>query len=648
VADAKAAPPRPSSLAFSGLIGQKAGVQKLLLASMAAILLNCASGLSARGSARGIPGSLPGNPGNVFTHGQRVVMPAPAGDAPAWQVIDYEGKPVAAGTVRDGQADLGTLSVGHYELLREGQGGTNRVSLGVLEALRAPTPENSPISSDVAMAWLVPAEKMKEAASLCALAGLNWTRDRLNWQEMEPAKGSFVASNRYDYSAQLQLAAGLQLLQVCHRSPAWANTNGARFPLDLRDAYDFYRGMARRWRGKVTAFEPWNEADISAFGGHSGSEMASLQKAAFLGLKAGNPEIIACLNVLALHRRSTLLDLAENEAWPYFDTFNLHHYEPFTNYPKLYADFRAASAGRPLWVTECSLPVKWSGDERSKEPRPEDLRVQSERVAITYALSVHEGAREVFYFVLPDYVEGPTQFGLLRPDLTPRPAYVALAAVGRLLAGAEPLGRVDARGVPMNAYLFRARPDGHRARVMVAWAEKPCEFLLPADPAACFDHLGRSCQLQARILKLGRAPMLVILADRTELPLIAPPQRPEPLSGKPSPAVFQALMPEPSLVLEKSGYKITPNRPMDISVFLYNFGSRKIRGRLNAVVPDGWSITVPQQVEIPPGERRKLELTLTATVDSATDNPRLCLTGEFGRDGRAVLSMRFVVTPKQG
>ena len=44
----------------------------------------------------------------------------------------------------------------------------------------------------------------------------------------------------------------------------------------------------------------------------------------------------------------TLLDLNENAAWPYFDTFNLHHYDGFDRYPRLYADFRAVSAGKPL------------------------------------------------------------------------------------------------------------------------------------------------------------------------------------------------------------------------------------------------------------------------------------------------------------
>ena len=185
------------------------------------------------------------------------------------------------------------------------------------------------------------------------------------------------------------------------------------------DAHRFFKEMARRWRGQVQAFEPWNEADIPMFGGHTGAEMAALQKAAYLGLKAGNPEVIACLNVFALHNTNQLADLNENEAWPYFDSYNLHHYEPFVNYPKLYADHRAVSAGRPLWVSECAVPVKWTGDEQLKEPSDADLKVQAERVAKTFACSLHEGSAATFYFLFPHYVEGQTQFGIVRPDLTP-------------------------------------------------------------------------------------------------------------------------------------------------------------------------------------------------------------------------------------
>jgi hypothetical protein len=149
--------------------------------------------------------------------------------------------------------------------------------------------------------------------------------------------------------------------------------------------------------------------------------MATLQKASYLGLKAGNPELTVCLNVFANHGRAQLADLHDNEAWPYFDTFNLHHYRPFEAYPQLYGDFRAVSAGKPLWVSECALPVKWAGDEKLKEPTDSDLRVQAERVAKTFACSLHEGSVATFYFLLPHYVEGQTSSASFARILHPVP-----------------------------------------------------------------------------------------------------------------------------------------------------------------------------------------------------------------------------------
>jgi hypothetical protein len=601
---------------------------------------------------RVMPRPLPSHPGNIFLAGETVTVPAlPASDGEAWRAVDYEGRIVAEGRIKAGSVELGRLPVGYYEVWRGGAGATNRLSIGVLEGLRAPTPLSSPIGIDVAMAWFFPKETMGSVANLCALAGMNRVRDRLSWPELEPRKGEFAATNRYDFSAQAQSAAGLQVLQVGHSSPAWANPNGKRFPLDLRDTYNFHRALAQRWRGEVVAFEPWNEADISVFGGHTGSEMASLQKAAYLGLKAGNPKVIACLNVFAKHRPATLHDLQDNEAWPYFDTFNLHHYEPFDAYPRLYAAFRAVSAGRPLWVTECSVSVKWRGDERLKEPTDEDLRVQSERLTMTYAQAIHEGAQAVFYFMLPHYVERQTQFGVLRPDLTPRPAFVALAAVGRLLADAKPLGRVTTGNDLIRAFLFRARPDGQRADVLVAWSEAETAFELPKPPKACFDHLGRAHEAAGKVLKLSRAPLFVVLARGTRLSLDPPPKTPKLLPGKPSPLVLQAVLPEKTIVPDKSAYKIPAGQTTTIPIFLYNFGGKPARGRLstsmslksaNPIVPDPWGIEFPREVEVAPGERKELALRLTCAGTNGSDAAAMRITGEFGGAGKPVLSLNLV------
>jgi hypothetical protein len=592
---------------------------------------------------RTIPRPLPSHPGNLFVAGEEVVIEAPARAVGTWRAVDYGGRQVCEGRLDgDGRAQLGKLPVGYYELLCGVGNLTNRVTLGVLEPLRAPTSLASPIAIDVAMAWFFTKERMAAPANLCALAGINWVRDRLSWPELEPARGQLAANTRYEASAQAQTAAGLQVLQVGHASPGWANPNTKRFPLDLRDLYQFYREMARRWQGQVLAIEPWNEADIDMFGGHTGSEMASLQKTAYLGLKAGNPKVIACLNVFAIRRAATLHNFDANEAWPYFDTYNLHCYEPLQNYPQVFADHRAISAGKPMWVTEISVRVKWEGDEQLKELSPEDLRLQAERVTKTYVLSLHQGAAEVFYFMLPHYSEGAVQFGLLHNDLTPRPGYLALAAVGRLLADAKPLGRVEIGDKAGQAYFFRAKPDGKAADVAVVWAKSDTTFELPAPAQACYDHLGRAVPVNGKALKVGRAPLFAVLRSGASSKVAPPPKAPKRLGGKPAPLVLQALLPDSDVMVKESAYKFGVERTKAVPVFLYNFGANKSSGRLRVSVPEGWTAELPGEVEVSPGERKELTLQLTKPESAKWTEAGVRITGDFGGGGKPVLALRFI------
>jgi len=592
---------------------------------------------------RTLPVLLPSHPGNIFLEGEEVVVPLPAGPTVGWRLHDYDDKEVAVVAPKEGRGRLGQLPAGFYRLKPTGETTGNWISIGVLAPLKAPTPRTSPVALDVAMAWFYPRDKMEAVANLCALAGVNWVRDRLNWTHMEPQRGQFAGTNQYDASALAQTSAGLQVLQVNHLSPPWANPKGKRFPLDLRDTYRFHREMAQRWRRQVPAFEPWNEADIKMFGGHTGSEMATLQKAAYLGLKAGNPEVIACLNVFAMHKPAQLEDLHDNEAWPYFDTFNLHHYEAFDRYPKLYADFRAVSAGKPLWVTECALPVKWAGDEKLKEPTDPDLRVQAERVAKTFALSIHEGSVATFYFLLPHYVEGPTQFGIVRPDLTPRPAFVALAAVGRFMADARPLGQLKGSG-SQRAFLFRVKADGRNRELLVAWENQgESQLVLPVTRQAVYDHLGRPREA-SRELKLGSAPAFVLLpvGAGKKLALVAPPQAPPRLAGTPSPVVLQALWPEDQVDLDKSAYRISMEKVETIPLWIYNFRPRKVSGKLLVTAAPGWTVSLPGTVELLPDERKELTLTVDGREAKSKLVEKVRITGDFGRAGKPVLSLRVV------
>ena len=56
--------------------------------------------------------------------------------------------------------------------------------------------------------------------------------------------------------------------------------------------------MAERFHGKVIAWEPWNEGNAGNFGGYTLDELCTIQKAAYLGFKAGDPALTVCWNPL--------------------------------------------------------------------------------------------------------------------------------------------------------------------------------------------------------------------------------------------------------------------------------------------------------------------------------------------------------------
>lgn len=155
---------------------------KLAFADCACVVgLVCLCGVAdALGAAaRQVPVPLAGHPGQVFLEGEAVELSVPPLREGPRIVRDYEGRQVLSVAPVGGMLDLGRLPVGYYTLEPVDTTG-EASSLGVVARLQAPIPQDSPVALDVAMAWFYPPEKMDAVSSLCALAGVNWVRDRLS------------------------------------------------------------------------------------------------------------------------------------------------------------------------------------------------------------------------------------------------------------------------------------------------------------------------------------------------------------------------------------------------------------------------------------------------------------------------------------
>lgn len=568
------------------------------------------------------------HPGNVFVTGDEVRISVPA-DWEAWQAIDVDGKVIGSGNPQNGWAELGELPIGYYEVLPKE--GPAKITAAVLEKV---TPmEDTPIAIDTAMSWFyAEPEKIRDACELCKLAGVKWIRERSSWPEIEIARGSWAPDGKYEQAMRIEQEEGLKVLQVNHISPAWATEDAKRFPDDLRDVYNFYRGLAERWKGLTDAIEPWNEPDIKMFGGHTGSEIASFHKAAYLGLKAGNPEQPVCGTVFAIDRAETLEEFGANKVYPYFDRYDLHHYIGLPVYSRAYQRHRNLSGGRPLWTTEFNLPVLVA-NAKTQEPSSEDLRVQGFRVGKVFAQALHEGSEKAFYFILGHYVERNLQFGLLHHDLTPRPAYVAFAAVGRLLNGAKPIGRVDLGDEKLKGYVFKAMIDGAERETMVAWSETFPTTINIASAEKVYDYLGREKSQGAKV-ELTRSTVYLVLppGGSKNLQIEPAPPKPEWLSGETCPVVLQ-LVGEGDF--QQSAFHL--NEENELRLFAYNFSDSLAVGELSV----SGAVAGESKIKIEPGERleRRIEAQGPGVV-----SVRLEL--ENGKE--AIVSARVMKLPSAG
>ncbi len=606
----------------------------------------------------------PQHPGNVYLEGERlaVALPPAFKACSSWRLCDADGRAVAGGTAA-AVADAGTQPVGWYRFEGLDVAGAvcARTTAAVLRKLTVPVPADSPVRIDTANAWFTRTgneegdrRKMEAFARLAALAGVSGVRDRMTWSELEPECGTFKAETRYDDSARILSAAGLQVLQVFHSTPAWAWTARLddvrtfnRYPRDLRDQYRFCRAMAGRFKGRVQAWEPWNEANIPGFGGHLSDEMCALQKASYLGFKAGDPALTVCWNVYAGSGTALHTDgVINGETWPYFDTYDIHSYSGVEKYLSEFATARRGACGRPIWISECGIHVNWDA-EHGDLPDAEENR-QAQFVPKSYASTLYAGVSRHYFFILGNYCEGKVQFGLLRHDLTPRRGYLALAATGRLLAGARPLGRLT-NGV-LRAYAFRAQPDGGARDVLVAWADKDAVsagFARGLSMEAVYDGYGRA--VGGWPSELGAMPVFAVLpageAGKLDLaPPLAP--APAPSAAVYSPVVMQAVMPQARSRLDIQAYQVSLGAENTVPVALYNFGGQPVCGTIAAAsAPAGWRVSVPREpLSLRPMER----LVVAARVAFPTNAGReavfgapVTLRGAFGRAGEPVLSFRL-------
>lgn len=574
----------------------------------------------------------PDAPCGVYLEGEALAF-AVGGDATglAFTAVDYDGVEVATATPADGRLVLPDLAAGYYDLTWDG----GKLSFAVVAARPDTAPPEGPLAVDAASAWLCSPEQWEPLARMLRRIGIGWVRERISWGEVEPEEGK-LAWGKYETVAEALHSQGLREYQIFHDSPWWTRPGReTRCPDDLRTVYRFTKAAAAHFAGRIHAWEPWNEPDIFFFD-QLGDRYAGVQKAAYLGLKAGDPGVIVLECSLCRGKSDFSDNIHECGVADYADVFNFHTYAPLSAYVDNIRSWVALAAeygvgDRPIWLTEAGVHLLHTDLELT----PERERTQAEFVPRSFAISLAGGVDRHFFFVLPFYPEGAVQFGALHRDLSPRPSLVAIATAVRLLGEGRYLGRLACEPEACQCYVF----DSGSGLVAVAWADSAATTAIPvaADAVTVVDLIGRAREVAAEgervSLTVGPSAQYIIgLGDGVRERLegtVRPPGRFPELA--PSKIIIVGHPAEAPIDKDRNYYSVRANAPMRFQVEVYNFDEHEsTEGDVSLVLPEGWAADRNSAtVRLEPMGREVLWFEITPRGRNLIERQRILVSGDF-------------------
>lgn len=128
----------------------------------------------------------------------------------------------------------------------------------------------------------------------------NWVKQSFAWRDIEPIEKGKYDWYRPDLIVDMVEESGLDLLVRIDRQPFWSQEEDwppleNAPPADLQDFADFCGILAERFRGRIAAYQVWNEPNLSReWGGEppNPAEYTELLKVCYEAIKESDPQAI--------------------------------------------------------------------------------------------------------------------------------------------------------------------------------------------------------------------------------------------------------------------------------------------------------------------------------------------------------------------
>jgi len=351
-------------------------------------------------------------------------------------------------------------------------------SLPTLQTLVSPTPETgqffeSPEYGVHTFMWWLPHIAERDMM-LVKDMGFGWVKQAFPWRDIETLEKGKYDWYRPDLIVDLVEQAGLKLLVRIDRQPFWSQEFETPLlqnapPGNYQDFADFCSVLAGRYRGRIAAYQVWNEPNLSREWGDQPPDPAAyteLLKVCYEAIKEADPGAIVISAGLA--PTGTGLPVAipdDNFLQAMYDAGAAHHFDVlglnapgYKAPPEISPDEAETSAeyGGGRWFTfrhvEDMREIMVANGDQEKQIAILELgwttdslnpdyawHAVSEEQQADYLVRAYQYAAAnwrpwigpVFTIYIADYFWTPEEneqwwWAITLPDGTPRPAYYAL------------------------------------------------------------------------------------------------------------------------------------------------------------------------------------------------------------------------------
>jgi hypothetical protein len=343
---------------------------------------------------------------------------------------------------------------------------------------------------------------------------------RVTWPDLEPSKGQWRFDN-LDKSLAMAEAHNTEVLMTLGLTPRWASARPeersvsqpgfAAEPKDIEDWRTFVRTVATRYKGRIHAYEIWNEPNLKQFWSGTTDQLLALTREAHNIIKSVDPTaVIVSPSATGAHGIPWLSEFLSKGGGRYVDVIGYHFYvfpkPPEAMLPlidKVKQALKDNGAGdKRIWDTE----LGWA----EPKPFPSD-ELAAAYLSRSFILSWAAGIQRVYWYAWDNHT-----WVLLETtetdNKTLRPAGQAYDTIQKWLVGASMDACTESAGHTWTCQLHRG--DESQWIVWTVDDDEEKTFTVPSSwhAQSVTPLLGEPSALKGPSIQIGQVPVLITTA----------------------------------------------------------------------------------------------------------------------------------------